>query len=132
MGAPMAHRRIMVRNHFSVSLSSGRDVLVDCGRYGVFTHFLKTMDSSSESKLRLIKEAHRGCVRLRWYEYDSAAGKKQAIEVSACNAWAGQSKLLSVTTGLGVDAASACFHELAHTIRDFDWLEGEFVPAIAP
>ena len=38
----------------------------------------------------------------------------------------------NASTGLGIDAASACFHELAHSIRDFDWMEGEFVPAIAP
>lgn len=132
MGPPMAHRRIMVRNHHFASSSSGRDTLVECGRHGAFTHFILTMDNQLELDVSIIREAHRGCVRLRWYEYDSAAGRKQAIEVSAWNSWAGQAKLLFVTTGLGIDAASACFHELAHSIRDFDWMEGEFAPAITP
>jgi hypothetical protein len=67
-------------------------------------------------------------VRIRLYEYDTLAGNKRyAVEVTAWNAWAGQAKILFVAGGLERRPARAGFKELAEHIRDYDWMEGEFV-----
>ena len=64
-------------------------------------------DSPTETACRCLDETFKGVVRIRLYEYDTDAGRRQAIELTAWNSWAGQAKLISFSGGLDPATARA-------------------------
>jgi hypothetical protein len=74
-----------------------------------------------------LDEAFRGVVRIRLYEYDTDVGRRQAIELTAWNSWAGQAKLISFSGGLDPAAARAAFDAASRDIETYSWMEGGLV-----
>lgn len=84
-------------------------------------------DSPTEMACRCLDETFKGVVRIRLYEYGTDAGRRQAIELTAWNSWAGQAKLISFSGGMDPATARAAFDAASRNIETYSWMEGDLV-----
>jgi hypothetical protein len=75
----------------------------------------------------IVKEEHKGRLRIRLYRQATAFGLRFAVEVAAWNEWAGQGKIIDLLGGLTHDQARSTFAAAVATYADYDWMTGECV-----
>ena len=75
-----------------------------------------------------LEGAQKGCLDIRLFTYETVNGESRyGVKVTAWNAWADQEKIFHCSGGLDLDRATAEFNKLKDGIRDYDWLEDDFI-----
>ena len=84
------------------------------------------MDEQNQAVVGVIDEYFKGNVRIRFHRFRTFGGSLTClVEVAAWNAWAGETKLLFATGGLGSTDAKELYTFLTEHLRGYDWHDNE-------